>query len=114
MLGIIGAIVGGVMSAATAGGPSTFRESPLQPAIGLMEYRRRPGAATFRHHDAVLGCLRSAAFSVDLAARAYSLPDSYFYGFVLNEQPLPLETRRRRPKLAPTCSRSFRLSCIHT
>jgi AcrR family transcriptional regulator len=61
-------------------------------AIGLMESRRRPGAATLRHHDAVLGCLRSAGFSVELAAHAYSVLDSYIYGFVLNEQSLPFET----------------------
>jgi AcrR family transcriptional regulator len=61
-------------------------------AIGLMESRRRPGAATLRHHDAVLGCLRGAGFSVELAAHAYSLLDSYVYGFVLNEQSLPFET----------------------
>src|SRR5215813_1078569 len=46
-------------------------------AIGLMESRRRPGAATLRHHDAVLGCLRIAGFSVELAAHAYSVLDSY-------------------------------------
>jgi AcrR family transcriptional regulator len=61
-------------------------------AIGLMESRRRPGAETLRHHDAVLGCLRRAGFSVELAAHAYSLLDSYIYGFVLNEQSLPFET----------------------
>src|SRR3954465_7138723 len=32
-------------------------------AIGLMESRSRPGPATLRHHDAVLGCLRGASFS---------------------------------------------------
>src|SRR5262252_1681442 len=61
-------------------------------AIGLMESRRRPGAATLRHHDAVLGCLRIAGFSVELAAHAYSVLDSYIYGFALNEQSLPFET----------------------
>ena len=61
-------------------------------AIGLMESRRRPGAATLQHHDAVLGCLRMAGFSVELAAHAYSVLDSYIYGFALNEQSLPFET----------------------
>src|SRR5215210_874747 len=50
-------------------------------AIGLMESRRRPGPATLRHHDAVLGCLREAGFSVTMAAHAYSVLDSYIYGF---------------------------------
>ena len=58
-------------------------------AIGLMESRRSPGPATLRHHDAVLGCLRQAGFSVELTAHAYSLLDSYIYGFALQEAILP-------------------------
>jgi AcrR family transcriptional regulator len=58
-------------------------------AIGLMESRRTPGPATLRHHDAVLGCLRAAGFSVELTAHAYSLLDSYIYGFALQEASLP-------------------------
>src|SRR6516225_10051544 len=61
-------------------------------AIGLMESRRSPGPATLRHHDAVLGCLRQAGFSVELTAHAYSLLDSYIYGFALNEAGLPFGT----------------------
>ena len=58
-------------------------------AIGLMESRARPGHATLRHHDAVLGNLRGAGFSVEQAAHAYSLLDSYTYGFTMNELSLP-------------------------
>jgi AcrR family transcriptional regulator len=58
-------------------------------AIGLMESRRSPGPATLRHHDAVLGCLREAGFSIELSAHAYSLLDSYIYGFALQEASLP-------------------------
>jgi len=58
-------------------------------AIGLMESRRRPGPETLRHHDAVLGSLREAGFSIEAAAHAYSVLDSYIYGFTLNEQSLP-------------------------
>ena len=58
-------------------------------AIGLMESRRSPGPATLRHHDAVLGCLRGAGFSIELTAHAYSLLDSYIYGFALQEASLP-------------------------
>src|SRR5215472_18620669 len=61
-------------------------------AIGLMESRRSPGPATLRHHDAVLGCLRQAGFTVDLTAHAYSLLDSYIYGFALQEASLPFGT----------------------
>jgi AcrR family transcriptional regulator len=58
-------------------------------AIGLMESRSTPGPATLRHHDAVLGSLRGAGFSVDLAAHAYSILDGYIYGFTLTELTLP-------------------------
>jgi AcrR family transcriptional regulator len=58
-------------------------------AIGLMESRATPGPATLRHHDAVLGSLRTAGFSLDLAAHAYSILDGYIYGFTLTELTLP-------------------------
>ncbi len=58
-------------------------------AGGLMESRSTPGPATLHHHDAVLGCLRRSGFSVEMAAHAYSLVDSYTYGFVLQEVNLP-------------------------
>jgi AcrR family transcriptional regulator len=61
-------------------------------AIGLMESRRSPGPATLRHHDAVLGCLRAAGFSIETTAHAYSLLDSYIYGFALQEATLPFGT----------------------
>src|SRR3989449_2221849 len=54
-------------------------------AIGLMETRATPGPATLRHHDAVLGSLRTAGFSIDMAAHAYSILDGYIYGFTLTE-----------------------------
>ncbi|ALO13301.1 TetR family transcriptional regulator [Streptomyces venezuelae] len=58
-------------------------------AIGLMDSRSRPGPATLRHHDAVIGVLRTAGFSVPMTAHAVSLIDSYLYGFVLQEVSLP-------------------------
>jgi AcrR family transcriptional regulator len=58
-------------------------------AIGLMESRATPGPATLRHHDAVLGSLRTAGFSIDMAAHAYSILDGYTYGFTLTELTLP-------------------------
>ncbi len=60
-------------------------------AVGLMESRARPGPANLRHHDAVLGVLRGAGFSVVMAAHAYSALDSYIYGFALQEPSLPFE-----------------------
>jgi AcrR family transcriptional regulator len=61
-------------------------------AIGLMESRRRPGPANLRHHDAVIGRLRAAGFSVEMAAHAYSLLDSYIYGFALTKMNLPFKS----------------------
>jgi AcrR family transcriptional regulator len=61
-------------------------------AIGLMGARSRPGPATLRHHDAVLGCLRAAGFSLAMAAHAYSVLDSYTYGFALQQRSLPFRT----------------------
>ncbi len=67
-------------------------------AIGLMESRTSPGPATLRHHDAVIGSLRGAGFSIVLTAHAFSALDSYIYGFALQETTMPLgSTRRRRP-----------------
>jgi AcrR family transcriptional regulator len=60
-------------------------------AIGLMESRRSPGAATLRQHDAVIGTLRRAGFSVEMTAHAYALLDSYVYGFALQEAALPFQ-----------------------
>lgn len=61
-------------------------------AIGLMDSRTNPGPATLRHHDAVIGSLRSAGFSIELAAHAFSAIDSYIYGFALQELSLPFDT----------------------
>jgi AcrR family transcriptional regulator len=69
-------------------------------AIGVMESRRSPGPATLRHHDTVLGCLRAAGFSVEMTAHAYSLLDSYVYGFALQEASLPFETGPETADLA--------------
>jgi AcrR family transcriptional regulator len=61
-------------------------------AIGLMESRSTPGPATLRHHDAVIGCLRNAGFSIATAAHAFSVLDSYIYGFALQEASLPFHS----------------------
>ncbi len=60
-------------------------------AIGIMESQTAPGPATLRHHDAVLGSCRAAGFSVEMSAHAFSLIDSYLYGFVLQELNLPFD-----------------------
>jgi AcrR family transcriptional regulator len=60
-------------------------------AIGMME-SRRPGPANLRNHDAVMGCLRKAGFSFELAIHAYSVQDAYIYGFALQERDTGFET----------------------
>ena len=54
-------------------------------AIPLMESRTNPGPSTLRQHDAVIGIFREAGFSLLMTAHAYSLLDSYVYGFALQE-----------------------------
>ena len=76
-------------------------------AIGLMESRASPGPATLRHHDAVLGCLRRGGFSVELTAHAYSLLDSYIYGFALQEASLPFGSGEEAAQVAHQISAQF-------
>jgi AcrR family transcriptional regulator len=68
-------------------------------AIGMME-SRHPGPANLRNHNAVMGCLRSAGFSFKMAIHAYSLQDSYIYGFALQERDTGLETPDRAGEAA--------------
>ena len=76
-------------------------------AIGLMESRTSPGPATLRHHDAVIGCLRNAGFSIELVAHAYSALDSYVYGFALQERGLPFDTPEESSALAQNMLAQF-------
>lgn len=76
-------------------------------AVGLMESRTSPGPATLRHHDAVLGCLLGAGFSLELAAHAYSVLDSYIYGFALQERGLPFDTPEEGAELAQVMVEQF-------
>jgi AcrR family transcriptional regulator len=60
-------------------------------AIGLMESRTNPGPANLRHHDAVIGNLRAAGFEMAMVATAYSLLDSYIYGYAMTKMNLPFD-----------------------
>ena len=59
-------------------------------AIPLLQSGTAPGAATLRHHNAIIGSLRGAGFSVRMTAHAYALLDAYIYGFALTETALPI------------------------
>lgn len=50
-------------------------------AAALIDSRVSGGPARLRYFEAVIGVLRRAGFTVELAARAFSLIDSYIYGF---------------------------------
>jgi AcrR family transcriptional regulator len=76
-------------------------------ATSLMESRPTPGPANLRHHDAVLGILRNAGFSVELAAHTYSLLDAYIYGFALQETSLPFGTPEETAEVAKAIMAEF-------
>jgi AcrR family transcriptional regulator len=61
-------------------------------AVGHMEGRTNHGPANLRLHDAVLGCLRAAGFSIEMTVHAYSIQDAYIYGFALQETDMSPET----------------------
>jgi AcrR family transcriptional regulator len=61
-------------------------------AVGHMEGRTTHGAANLRLHDAVLGCLRAAGFSLEMTVHAYSVQDAYIYGFAFQETDMASET----------------------
>ena len=59
-------------------------------AIGEMESRRRAGPANLRYHNDTMACLlEDAGFSFPMAVHAYSVMDSYIYGFAQQEKALP-------------------------
>jgi AcrR family transcriptional regulator len=61
-------------------------------AVGHMEGRTNHGPANLRLHNAVLGCLRAAGFSIEMTVHAYSVQDAYIYGFALQETDMSSET----------------------
>lgn len=72
----------------------SMREALLRHpwAVGLIE-SGTPGPANLRHHEAVLRCLRvQAELSFDAALHAYSLMDSYIYGYVHQQKAMPSNT----------------------
>jgi hypothetical protein len=76
-------------------------------AVGLLETRTSPGAATLRHHDETLGTLRAAGFSVQMTAHAYALLDSYIYGAALQEAALPFHGPDAAAEVTTSIVKSF-------
>ena len=59
-----------------------------------------PGPATLRHHDRVIGTFRNGGFSVEKTAHAFSVIDSYIYGFAMQEKSLPFNTPEETAAMA--------------
>ena len=76
-------------------------------ATSLMQSRTKPGPATLRHHDSVIGSLRKAGFSIDMAAHAFSVMDGYIYGFSLQQVNLPSHTSAESAELAENILREL-------
>jgi AcrR family transcriptional regulator len=79
-------------------------------AVGLMESRANPGPANLQHHDAVIGSLRAAGFDMAMAAHAYSLLDSYIYGFAQTQMNLPFESTSDIAEVAQEMLQPFPLN----
>ena len=58
---------------------SVFARHPW--ASGLIDSRQSSGPARLRYFDWMVGTLRRAGFSLEMSARAFSILDSYIYGF---------------------------------
>jgi AcrR family transcriptional regulator len=107
------------LPASTAGWKTAMRQRAISArevlsrhrwAIGLMESRTNPGPANLRHHDAVIGTLRAAGFTIPMAAHAYSLVDSYIYGFALTQMNLPFDTSAEVAEVAQNMPEPFPLN----
>ncbi|MFO0682575.1 MAG: TetR/AcrR family transcriptional regulator C-terminal domain-containing protein [Sandaracinus sp.] len=60
-------------------------------ALRVIESRAQPGMTTLKHHDAMIGCLRAAGFSIALTAHAYAVLDAFVFGLVHTELSLPFQ-----------------------
>lgn len=76
-------------------------------ATSLMESRVNPGPATLTHHDATIGCFRSAGFSIEMTAHAYALVDAFIYGSALQEANLPATGGEDMADLARSITEQF-------
>jgi AcrR family transcriptional regulator len=76
-------------------------------ATPLLQSRINAGPATLRHHNAFIGTLREAGFSVEQTAHAFALIDSYVYGFAMSETALPINGPESVADLAATMVQQF-------
>ena len=66
----------------------------------LMQSRTSPGPSTLQHQNDVIGCLRTAGFTIHQAAHAFSVIDSYIYGFTQQQQNLTYTTPEQATAVA--------------
>ena len=71
-------------------------------AGGLIESRTNVSSTRSRYAEAVVGSLRQAGFSVEMAIHAFFTLDSYIYGFAVQEQNLPSGTPEELAGVAET------------
>ena len=76
-------------------------------AIPLLQSRTAPGPATLRHHNSIIGSLRGGGFSVEMTAHAYTVIDSYVFGFALSEASLPINGPETVPEVAEKMAQHF-------
>jgi AcrR family transcriptional regulator len=76
-------------------------------ATALLQSRLNAGPATLRHHNAMLGTLRAAGFTVEQTAHAFALIDSYLYGFAMSETALPIHGPESVADLAGSMMQRF-------
>jgi AcrR family transcriptional regulator len=67
------------MRARATSAQKVFAQHPW--ASPLIDSRESSGPARLRYFDWVVGTLRRAGFSLEMCARAFSILDSYVYGF---------------------------------
>lgn len=73
----------------------------------LIESRTNPSPARSRYPEAVVGSLRQAGFSVEMAIHAFFTLDSYIYGWAVQEQNLPSGTPDELVDVAQTILRTL-------
>jgi AcrR family transcriptional regulator len=76
-------------------------------ALGVIQSRVHPGPANMRYHDMVIRALRQAGFSVEMAVHAFTVLDSFIFGFALQEQTLPFESTDQVDELATAILSQF-------
>jgi AcrR family transcriptional regulator len=104
-------LVSGEVEVPAAGGDwkSAVRQSAISThevllrhpwACALSVSRPRVGTAKLRYVDWLIGCLREAGFSMQVAHNAMHAIESHTYGFTLQELSFPVDVEEMGPEIA--------------